>query len=213
VKPFSEDHVNWVPYQMNDVVDVSDARLSVRNYMEQKDLRTYLCTIDNANKIELAVEFGCGYGRMTQVLTEFAGEVVGLERENLFVSEATVLIPKATFIQTDDLSFSILKAGSYDVVVSFTFLQHIIDTEAAKVGKEMIRLLSPKGRILICEETDESATVGNINDPLAQCMIGRKVERYCEIFRPLRLDFTAPRRIEPTDLRSTGTYMVFSLSQ
>ena len=33
---------SWISYQMKDVVDVNDSKLSVRNYIEQKDLRCYL---------------------------------------------------------------------------------------------------------------------------------------------------------------------------
>ncbi len=32
----------WIPYQMKDVVDVNDAQMSVRNYIEHKDIRCYL---------------------------------------------------------------------------------------------------------------------------------------------------------------------------
>lgn len=28
---------DWIPYKMNDVVDVNDANMSVRNYIEQKE--------------------------------------------------------------------------------------------------------------------------------------------------------------------------------
>ena len=201
---------NWIPYQMKDVVDVNDANISVRNYIEQKDLRCYLNVINNKRKIKTAAEFGCGYGRMTQVLTEFASEVIGVEREQSFIDEATQLIPNVNFIQTNDLSSKVLKSETFDVIITFTFLQHLIDDKAQKVIREMIGCLKSHGHILICEETDESHISGNINDPLGQCTIGRSVKKYCEYFKPLVLDFTAQRRIEPTYPReNTGTYMIF----
>jgi len=198
----------WASYLMKDVVDVSFPEMSVRNYIEQKDLRSFLRSIDG--KINVAAEFGCGYGRMTQVLTEFASVVFGLEREQSFVDQAAVLIPAVSFIQVDDLSSQILKGDDFDVILTFTFLQHLVDTEVEKVSKEMIRCLKTSGHILICEETDETATVGDINDPLGQCTVGRTLERYCDLFKPLTLIDTTPRRIEPSYPRDlTGAYMLF----
>lgn len=208
----SEQH-QWIPYEMKDVVDVNDANMSVRNYIEQKDIKCYLNLINNRKKINTAAEFGCGYGRMTQVLTEFASKVVGLEREQSFVNEAVALIPDVTFIQVNDLASKILDGDTFDVIITFTFLQHLIDYEAQKVIKEMSRCLKTDGHILICEETDDTHIYGNINDPLGRCTIGRTVEKYCEYFNPLVLEFTAPRRIEPGYPRkNTGTYMIFSKS-
>ncbi|MDJ0714527.1 MAG: class I SAM-dependent methyltransferase [Prochloraceae cyanobacterium] len=206
----NSEQQNWIPYQMKDVVDVNDAKMSVRNYIEQKDLRCYLSLINNKRKINAAAEFGCGYGRMTQVLTEFASKVIGLEREQSFVNEAVTLIPNVTFIQVNDLSSKILSGDTFDVIITFTFLQHLIDEQAQKVIKEMIRCLKTHGHILICEETDETQIFGNIHDPLGQCTIARSVEKYCEYFNPLVLELTAPRRIEPDYPReNTGTYMIF----
>lgn len=179
----------------------------------KKNLRCYLNLINNNKKINTAAEFGCGYGRMTQVLTEFASEVIGIEREQSFVDEAVRLIPNVTFIQAKDISSKILESDAFDVIITFTLLQHLIDDKAQKVIKEMIRCLKPYGRILICEETDETHISGNIDDPLGRCTIGRTVEKYCKYFKPLVLEFTAPRRIEPTYPRkNTGTYMIFSKS-
>ncbi len=42
---------------------------------------------------------------MTQVLTEFAEDVVGIEREQLLVNEATCLIPDVKFTNIQIISF------------------------------------------------------------------------------------------------------------
>lgn len=201
----------WVPYRLVDVVDADDANLSVRNYIEQGDLRRYLGRIDGWSKINRAAEFGCGYGRMTQVLTEFALDVIGFEREQALLDRATDLIPDVTFIQRDSLSYVEHDGDPFDAVISFTFLQHLIEAEAAKVAGEMMRYLSPMGHILICEETDETHVAGDTEDPLGQCTIGRSVATYCQLFAPMKLAFSARRRIEPGYSRQdTGTYLIFS---
>jgi SAM-dependent methyltransferase len=209
--PDSRQH--WTPYTLEQVVDTDVTRLSVRNYIEQKNLRRLLEEIDSQRKIEKAVEFGCGFGRMTQVLTEFTHDVTGIEREASFVTEAGRLIPEVKFIQADDLSSVPLESESADVIVSFTFLQHLINEQARKVAAEMIRCLKKGGTILLCEETDEGHTAGDTTDPLGQCTIGRGVRSYEDYFSPLTLTHTEPRRLEPGYPRQdTGTYMLFTSS-
>lgn len=200
----------WIPYRMDDVVDTNGPRFAVRNYIEQRDLRSALIMIKERATLERAVEFGCGYGRMTQVLTEFASRVVGFEREEEFTKVATSLIPEADFVQVNDLAQVPLENDFADAVVTFTFLQHLINSQAEKVAKEILRVLSPSGHVLICEETDESHIAGATNDPMGQCTIGRSVEKYAEFFQPFTLIHSSPRRIEPGYPRAnTGTYMLF----
>ncbi len=201
----------WKPYEMEYVVDTNDAAYAVRNYLEQKDLRCYISLAHNMHPVMRAAEFGCGFGRMVQVLTEFAPEVIGIEREALMVEEAGKLIPDVTFHQADDLANAPIDNNSLDLVTTFTFLQHLVDTQAKRVIQEIKRCLHPKGHVLICEETDQGHISGDINDPLGQCTIGRPVNRYEALFSPLKLRFTAPRRIEPGYKRAdTGTYMLFA---
>ncbi len=196
-------------YQRKWVVDTNGPRLAVRNYLEQTDLRRFLQLADERHKISRAAEFGCGYGRMTQVLTEFSTDVVGIEREAFFVEEASGLIPDVRFLQRDDLSRTELPAHSFDVIVSFTFLQHLIDDVAAAVVREMQRCLKPGGHVLICEETDPAHRMGDPADPNRICTIGRTVEQYCQWFSPLSLVATARRRVEPDYPREhTGDYIL-----
>jgi len=201
----------WIPYQLNQVVNVNDADLSRRNYIEQEDLKGYLRSVSDKIKISKIIEFGCGYGRMTQVLTEFTNDVVGIEREPFFVNKACKLIPNITFIQAEDLSSVPFKNKIADIIITFTFLQHLIEIQAIKVIKEIIRCLKPGGYVLICEETDEEIKHGDIyNLRGANCCIGRSLKTYCNYFKPLSLEFTASRRVEPTFLRkNVGMYMLF----
>ena len=201
----------WIPYELNQVVDVAGPQMLVRTYTEQKDFRRNLVSINNKKGFKRAVEFGCGFGRMTLVLTEFDAEVVGIEREPLFVERARQLIPEVTFHQVDDLSSVPIADGWSDLIVTFTFLQHLINEQAQNVIMEMKRCLKQDGFILICEETDESHIDGEIDNPLGQCAIGRSVEQYCEYFKPLRLVSSSPRKVEPGYSREdTGTYMLFN---
>src|SRR6056297_2588348 len=98
-------------YKKEWVVDVSDSKLSVRNYLEQRDLRILLQGIATKTNIGSAAEFGCGFGRMTQVLSEFCNEVIGIEREIDLIEEARQLIPAVTFFQENDMSATKLEGN------------------------------------------------------------------------------------------------------
>ena len=197
-------------YKKKHVVDTDETRMSVRNYLEHQDLRYCLNIANSQQKITSAVEFGCGFGRMTQVLTEFTSDVVGFEREPLLVAEASELIPSVKFIQLDDLSATGVAAEKFDAIITFTFLQHLIDSVVTDVTKEMLRCLKPGGHVLICEETDKNHTMGDPNNPNKICTTGRSIEKYKRLFAPLSLKHSTKRRIEPGyERENTGDYMLF----
>ena len=197
-------------YKKEWVVDTSDSRLSVRNFLEHRDLRLLLNVVKSQKQIHAAAEFGCGFGRMTQVLTEFSRDVTGIEREQILVDEAVSLIPAAAFCQSDDLSQTSFPDDSFDVIITFTFLQHLIDEVASKVANEMVRCLNPGGFILICEETDVNHQIGDPNNPNKICTIGRAVDTYKEFFPTLNLKQLRRREIKPgCDRKNTGEYMLF----
>ena len=121
------------------------------------------------------------------------------------------MIPDVNFIRIDDLSNTGLETGKFDVIVTFTFLQHLTDKFAEQVAHEMLRCLKPYGHIIICEETDIHHMMGDPKDPNKICTIGRSIKQYERLFPSLNLIFSAKRKIEPGYQREdTGDYMVFA---
>ena len=59
----------WTPA---DVVDVSGPPALLRNYLEQRDVREYVQRAEMTTPITRAYDVGCGFGRLTPVLAEFA---------------------------------------------------------------------------------------------------------------------------------------------
>jgi SAM-dependent methyltransferase len=199
-----------VVWQQEHVVDVPQAAFAARTYLEHRDLRALVTAAAGGRRFVSACEIGAGFGRMTVVLTEFADTVVGFERERHFVDEARRLLPDIRFEHVDALSR--LPAGdeSFDCVVTFTVLQHLIDRVAAAAVHEMSRIVRPGGLAVICEETDPAHRAGAVDDPNGTCTIGRPVAIYQTMFAGFTLEATRPRRIEPTYPRpDVGTYMVF----
>ena len=200
----------WQTYEFDEVVDADIPAAAVRNYMEQSQLRSFLRYVSEQRTIEKACEIGCGYGRMTQLLPEFAHTAIGFEREPQFVQRASHLIPAVTFKQMNDPVDLDVPSADFDFVLTFTFLQHLTDVTAGLTVREIQRILKPAAYVLCCEETDSRLRNGDTDDPSGLCTIGRSIERYCEMFAPLVLVKSCPRQLEPGYPREeVGAYMLF----
>ncbi len=198
------------PWTPRDVVDVDFPAFALRTYLEQAGVRRFLETASGGRRLRAAAEVGCGYGRLLPVLGEFAGRVAGFERQAELAAEAARLHTAAQIFRVTSLANLPSVDASFDFVLSFTVLQHLVDRVAADAAAEMKRLRAPGGHVLICEETDPAQLAGDLVDPSGICTIGRSAESYARLFSPLRLHGSAPRTIEPTyPRRDVGTYLLF----
>lgn len=99
-------------------------------------------------KIERALDFGCGVGRLVIPLTKIAKEVTGVDISEGMLSEARrncagLEIGNVSFVRSDDeLS---LVTGRYDFVHSFIVLQHIPVSRGLRILKSMLRVLTDDG--------------------------------------------------------------------
>ena len=195
------------------VVDVDGAAAACRNYWEFRDLRdvlTHAVPGRSSGSSDIAYDIGCGYGRLLNLLGEFASSVTGFEREPALVEHARRLSPAATVIQVPALAPLPAADASADLVLCFTVLQHLTDAELATVVPELVRVRRPRGAIVLVEETDATLEAGKAYRADLGYTKGRAVSAYAEILAPLTLVHTQPRRIEPTYPRpDVGTYMVF----
>lgn len=201
------DRKIWTP---TDVVDVSGPAALVRNYLEQRDVREYIRRASTARPIRRAYDVGSGFGRLTPVLSEFAAEVIGFERESALVDIARRLLPDLQFVLVSTLEkLEVADAGG-DFVLVFTVLQHMPDAGAEAVLAEVHRVLAPGGHVLLVEETDASLEAGDATRADLGYTRGRAVEWYAARMKPLNLSATSARRIEPGYSRpDVGTYMLF----
>lgn len=202
----------WSP---SEVADAVGPAANLRNYLEQRDVRRCLARAATLRPIRRAADVGCGYGRLTMVLTEVAGEVVGFEREGAFVEEAARLLPSVRFTRVDSLGALPRPAGSVDFAMTFTVLQHMRDPEAREALSEVKRI-ADGGVVLLTEETDPALADGGSDasaSPNAGRTIGRPEAVYAEWMKPFELVLRFPREIEPGYPRkNVGTYMLFAAS-
>src|SRR5262249_15251786 len=143
------------PWTVADVADVAGPAANVRNYLERRDVRRCLRAAASVRPLSRACDVGCGYGRLTMALGEFATHVAGFEREPTFVAEAKRLLPRIEFHQVDTLARLPAATAAFDLAMTFTVLQHLRDDEAQAVCSELKRLASG-GFVLLTEETDVS---------------------------------------------------------
>jgi SAM-dependent methyltransferase len=200
----------FTPWTLRDVVDVDYPAFALRTYLEQAGVRRLLARAAGGRRLEAAAEVGCGYGRLLPVLAEFANRVAGFERQPEFAAEAARLHPAAEISRVTSLANLPARDAAFDVVLTFTVLQHLVDRVAGTVAAEIRRLRAPGGHVLICEETDPAHVAGDVEDESGICTIGRSAATYEGLFAPLRLLESAPRLIEPTyPRRDVGTYLLF----
>lgn len=203
----SQPRVRW---QQRHVVDVRDAAFAARTYYEQRDLRGLLTSQLSSVSLAAACEFGAGFGRMTPILAEFAPVVTGFEREPEFVAEATSLYPHISFVPVASLDQVPAVDAAFDLALTFTVLQHLIEPVVQSVARELNRVLRPGGYLLLCEETDPTLRQGDLSDPNGMSVVGRTIDHHRQLFAGYDVLCTRPRRIEPTyTRRDVGTYMLF----
>jgi SAM-dependent methyltransferase len=182
------------------VTAVSDAHGpadNVRNYLERRTIRKVLKSILTAGKVSAACEVGCGYGRMIMVLSEFANQVVGFEREPELVRMGRELQPDVNFVQCDDLRRIPEKAGNvFDIAMTCTVLQHLTDEMCAQVLAG-IKKIVPSGYVLLIEKTETELVTVNITDGDSFISRARSVMDYESMMKPYVLMKQCERVLEP----------------
>ena len=196
----------WTP---SEVVDVDGPRAMLRAYLEQRDVRTLLAT-RHRGRVRAACDVGCGFGRLTSLLGEFADTVVGFEREPALVATARALMPAIDVRAIERLAQLPAADASFDIGLVFTVLQHVPEPGVLDVVAEILRIMKPDGTLLLCEETDVTLEAGDREHGELGYTCGRAPEVYGRWLSPWRLVAAKPRVIEPDYPRpDVGSYMLF----
>lgn len=172
-----------------------------RTYIEHQRLRQFIHDIKTPrDHWRHGAEFGCGYGRMAPVLTEFCTTVVAYERDQELASIAQQAIGEMVHVNRVESLERVhaVPDGGFDLILTYTVLQHMPDDECSRVMAEIKRTLAPNG-LLVCVEDTHGERGGNVWP--------RVPERYAEMLG-MKLILQAPRIIE--DNRNVGTMMAFA---
>ncbi len=183
---------------------------NVRDYRERRTIRSILEAIRQNYPINSACEVGCGYGRLIMVLEEYAGKVVGFEREAHLLEIAKELLPTIDFCKVDSLdNLSSFGKGQFDFVMTCTVLQHLTDALCRSVLEE-IKRIAPKGHVLLIEKAEDNFTTRNVRDGNSFISRARSKETYAQWMAPYKLVSVSKRVVEPGYINpNVGECMLF----
>ena len=172
-----------------------------RTYIEHHRLRQFFHDLKTPrNDWRHGAEFGCGYGRMAPVLTEFCTIANAYERDQELAGIAQQAIGEMVQVRRVESLEHVTSVpdGGFDLILTYTVLQHMPDDECLRVMAEIKRVRDPGG-ILVCVEDTHGDRSGNVWPRLP--------EKYREMLG-MDLIMQRPRIIE--DNRTVGTMMAFA---
>jgi len=98
------------------------------------------------------LDIGCGIGRVLSFYSNFSSDVFGVDFSTNMLNICKNNVTSAKLVNGDACSLP-FRDECFDLVSAIVVLQHIInDTKRECAIKEMIRILKPKGVIIINEE-------------------------------------------------------------
>lgn len=178
------------------------AFLLARHNHEVRTIRDMLGTRRYLN----ALEVGCGYGRLSPIVAERVERLTSVDPNPTALEMARRCYPEIDYREAaaNALPFS---DGEFDLVMSWTVLQHVPPAQFDQVARELVRVIAPGGTLLLCETTVEEP-VAYTAETLTW---GRTVDDYREALAPLVLGRHGPiEALDRIDGFSTpGTVMVF----
>ena len=178
------------------------AYLLARHNHEERAIRDALA----GQRFVNALEIGCGYGRLSPTVTEHADRLTSIDPNLAALSMARECYPGIDYREgaANELPFA---DGAFDLVVSWTVLQHVPPGQFDEVTRELMRVISPGGTLLLCETTVDIP----VTYTAETLTWARTVDDYCEAFSMLVLERKGS--IETIDridgLGAPGTVMVF----
>ncbi|WP_049927031.1 class I SAM-dependent methyltransferase [Halopiger goleimassiliensis] len=143
-----------------------------------------------AHDLDRSLEVGCGYGRLSPWLATRSDWHVALDPDGRALANATeqyreweleFVRGRAETLPCPD--------DAFDLVVTWTVLQHVPDGTIGAATSELRRVLSPDGHLVCCER---------VEPPADDHIWPRSIEEYDRLLAPLSLVEVRDRPVEPT---------------
>ena len=149
------------------------------------------------------LDVGCGVGRWSRLLASRGACVTGVDLSPTMIAEADRraaaggLTSRCRFIVQDSAALEI--AGTFDLILCVTMLQHILDAGALRSAlHRMARHLAPHGRLVILEAAP--ARLANRCD--SSVFTARHRGVYLKLFRECGLHVKAISGVDPAPFRT-----------
>jgi 2-polyprenyl-3-methyl-5-hydroxy-6-metoxy-1,4-benzoquinol methylase len=186
----------------------------LRTFYDAQNIRNILTPfLGGGGKVGRACEIGCGYGRITPVLAEYATNVIGFEREKSLVQMAETLVKDVEIINVAKLA-DFADKGAFDLIMTCTVLQHLADQECSEVTSLIKKSVNDNGYALIIESTDTTnlSVIGNTKRGDKFLSRPRSESDYIEMMKPLKLVAKSSRELEKNFGSNAGSLMLFQKS-
>lgn len=155
----------------------SPALLLARHNWETRYIQRALTNIE----VQRSIEIGCGYGRLTPSVAEHSHHHIGTDINKHAVGLARTVYPMAEFLVASAPQLPI-RHESFDLVCTWTALQHVPPDRISDACREIVRILRPGGLLLTCEETRSP------NRPVRRPHTWHRTpDDYARLLTPLRL--------------------------
>jgi SAM-dependent methyltransferase len=118
---------------------------------EVDQMMAYVEELDRPSGRDLALDFGCGLGRITRPLAQHFKRVVGVDIAASMIDGArrlNVACPNCDFVLNTSPDLRRFESGSFDLVYSTITLQHMRPELARGYLAEFLRVVSDGGLIL-----------------------------------------------------------------
>jgi SAM-dependent methyltransferase len=141
-------HGEFVTFEWDGFVSApSIPALFARHHYETALIRRLL----REKNVQRSLEFGCGFGRLSPTFADVSSQHTAIDINADAIAAARAAYPELDFRVSDGkLPFD---DDAFDLVVTWTVVQHVRPELIDDVLADIMRVLAPGGRLLLCEET------------------------------------------------------------
>lgn len=122
---------------------------SLQGFWKKSYELPFLYFQDKLKKTDVALDVGCGDGRLTAFLAENVKKVIGLDHQQFPVEMAKLILQQQgvqnAIFEVGDARKLRFTDGSFDVVTCFDVIEHLPREDAEKLVKELTRVLKKGG--------------------------------------------------------------------
>ncbi len=150
---------------------------------------------------KIVLDFGCGFGRNVPYLLESALIVYGIDINKWALKQAEIYEPRGIYQHYNGLSIP-FKDNFFEAIFSWTVLQHIPNEEIEIIIKEIDRVLTNKGTLIIYENITPIINKEHI--------FFRSIEEYCNLFKNFKaINLEIYKNFDEIDDNEIHALMIF----
>jgi SAM-dependent methyltransferase len=157
----------------------SPATLLVRHNFEVRAIARVLDGVEG----DSALEIGCGYGRLSPTIAQFAKHFIAIDHNPEIVETARAYYRDIDYRVGSAVALP-FEIHTFDIIVSWTVLQHVPPQRIGEAVVEIQRVLNPGGILVLCEET----RLSDLESHHQSHTWHRSVEEYRLLFSSLDLE-------------------------